>query len=84
VQKAREEFADPLYNELEEELALAALQSTWLTPLIKERNPVPPEIPAPLPEPVVERRTAPLIETPSADVDLTVGEEYDSCRLITT
>ena len=30
AEKAREEMADPLYNGLEEELALAALQSTWL------------------------------------------------------
>src|SRR5262249_4763017 len=44
-EKAREELAGPLYNGLEEELALTALQSQWLAPLINERKPAAPEPP---------------------------------------
>ena len=55
VDKAREELADSLYNDLKEELALAVLQSPWLTPLINERNPPPPEPAAP--EPAAETRS---------------------------
>jgi hypothetical protein len=81
VEKAREELADPLYNDLEEELALTALQVPWLTPLLNERSPVTPESPAT--EPVVESRSA----TPIPEVLHTVpsdpfDEEFDSCRLI--
>lgn len=83
VDKAREELADPLYNGLEEELALAALQIPWLTPLINERGPVPPE--QPVPEPVAEPRSvAPAPEAVPSEAELTVGEESDSCRLITS
>jgi len=83
VEKAREELADPLYNDLDEELALAALQSPWLTPLINERKPVPPPAPA-APEPVAETRPAPVfLEHRSADLDLPLDEESDSCRLLT-
>lgn len=83
VEKAREELADPLYNELAEELALAALQSPWLTPLINERSPVPPEPPAP--EPAVEVRPAsPIPEVLPADSIVPVGEDSDSCRLLNT
>ncbi|SRR6266704_3263557 len=38
VENARNELADKLYNGLEEELALAALNLTWLAPLLEERK----------------------------------------------
>jgi hypothetical protein len=83
VDKAREELADSLYNGLEEELALAALQSPWLTPLVNERRPVPPEPPAP--EPAAEARpTATIAEADHREADLSFDEESDSCRLINT
>jgi hypothetical protein len=83
LDKAREELADSLYNGLDEELALAALQSPWLTPLINERTPPLPEPPAP--EPAAEARTMPTIpETDRPEPDLSFAEESDSCRLIST
>ena len=83
VEKSREELADALYNGLEEELALAALRSPWLAPLINARTPAPPEPPAP--EPVAEPRSAARIPEPlPPDSDLPLDEESDSCRLITT
>jgi hypothetical protein len=83
VDKAREELADSLYNDLEEELALAALQSPWLTPLINERSPALPDPPAP--EPAVEGRSiATIPETGSPEPDLPFDEESDSCRLLNT
>ena len=84
VDKAREELADSLYNDLKEELALAALQSPWLTPLINERNPPPPE-PA-VPEPAAETRSVAktISETHHPVSDATFDEESDSCRLINT
>jgi hypothetical protein len=83
VDKAREELADSLYNDLEEELALAALQCPWLTPLINERSPALPEPPAP--ESVAEGRlTATIPETDPPEPDLPFDEESDSCRLINT
>jgi hypothetical protein len=81
AEKAREELTDPLYNGLEEELALAALQSPWLTQLINERNPASPEPPAP--EPALEVRpvaTMPMVLPTQSD--LAVDEEPDSCRLL--
>ena len=81
VEKAREELADPFYNGLEEELALAALQISWLTPLLKERKPAVPEPPAP--QPAAEVRPAPPIrQVLPPDSDLALGEESDSCRLL--
>lgn len=81
VDKAREELADPLYNDLEEELALAALQVPWLTSLINERSPATPEPPAP--EPAVESRSAaPNPMVLPAEPDLPLDEESDSCRLV--
>ena len=85
-QAAREELADPLYNGLEEELALAALHSPWLSPLINERIPPAPE-PPPASEPASAEapRPAPLHrEALHAESDLPLDEESDSCRLITT
>lgn len=83
VDKAREELADSLYNGLEEELALAALQSPWLTPLVNERSPALPEPPAP--EPAVEGRPISTIpETDPRETDLPFDEESDSCRLLNT
>jgi hypothetical protein len=83
MDKAREELADALYGGLEEELALAALQSPWLTPLINERKPTVAEPAAP--EPVAEARpiaTTPQIVSPA--LDSSFDEESDSCRLIST
>jgi hypothetical protein len=83
VDKAREELADSLYNDLEEELALAALQSPWLTPLINERSPSLPEPPAP--EPAAEGRPiATIPETGPPEPDLHFDQESDSCRLLNT
>jgi len=83
LDKAREELADSLYNDLEEELALAALQTPWLTPLINERSPALPEPPAP--EPAAEERPITAIpETNPPERDLPLDEESDSCRLLTT
>jgi hypothetical protein len=85
LDRAREELADSLYNGLEEELALAALQSPWLTPLINERSPALPEPPAPAPEPVAEARPITTIpETAHSEPDLHFDEESDSCRLLNT
>jgi len=81
-EKAREEMADSLYDGLGEELALAALQSTWLTPLINERIPANPEVSTS--EPILEpRSTAPIPEALSSESDLSLNEE-SSCRLITS
>jgi hypothetical protein len=81
MDKAREELADSLYSNLDEELALAALQSPWLTPLVNERAPALPEPPAP--EPVAEARPAAMIpEIDRPESDLSFDEEADSCRLI--
>ena len=81
--RAREELADSLYNGLEEELALAALQSPWLTPIINERTPALPESPAP--EPAAARRPiATIPETDPPEPDLPIDEESDSCRLLNT
>jgi hypothetical protein len=81
TEKAREELADQLYNGLDEELALAALQSPWLTPLINER--IPPALEPPAPEPAPEpRSTAPIPAALHVATDLPLDEESDSCRLI--
>jgi hypothetical protein len=83
VDKAREELADSLYNDLEKELALAALRSPWLTPLINERSPALPEPPAT--EPAAEGRSiATIPETDPPEPDLSFDEESDSCRLLNT
>jgi len=80
VDKAREELADSLYNGLQEELALAALQSPWLTPLINQRSPALPE-----PEPAAEGRPiATIPQTDPPEPDLPLDEESDSCRLLNT
>jgi len=81
VEKAREELADPLYNGLEEELAIAALQIPWLTPLVNERRPAAPEPPAPEPS---SEAPAPRREVLHPAADLAIDEESDSCRLIST
>ena len=81
--KAIERFFEPLgelCRNLEEELALAALQSPWLTPFINERSPAPPETPAT--EPAAESPAAPLPEFLQAESELGVDEESDSCRLV--
>lgn len=83
VEKAREELAEPLYNGLMEELAMAALEITWLTPLINERRPTAPEPPVPQPADEVPARAA-MREALPAEPELALGEESDSCRLITT
>jgi len=82
VDKAREELADSLYNDLDEELALAALHSPWLTPLIKERSPALPEPPAP--QPAAEGLPLAIPETRPPEPDLPFDEESDSCRLLNT
>jgi signal recognition particle GTPase len=83
IDKTREELADSLYNDLEEELALTALQSPWLTPLVNERSPALPESPAP--EPAAEGRSmATIPETDPPEPDLPFDEESDSCRLLNT
>ena len=88
IDKAREELTDSLYNGLEEELALAALQSPWLTPLVNERRPAAPEPEPPaLPahEPAAEVRPAVTFpETYPRETDLSFDEESDSCRLLNT
>jgi multidrug efflux pump subunit AcrB len=91
VEKSREELADPLYNSLNEELAIAALQLTWLTPLINERRPTATEPPAPELAAATEPPARPVTQahtqthTPiPADSEMPLDEESDSCRLITT
>jgi hypothetical protein len=83
-EKAREELANPLYDGLEEELGLAALQSPWLTALINQRIPARPEPPASK----AADEPRPVEATPKvlpAEPDLSLGEEYDSsCRLISS
>jgi hypothetical protein len=83
VDKAREELADSLYNGLEQELASAALQSPWLTPLINERSPALSEPPAPAPA-AEGRSSATIPETDTPEPDLPFDEESDSCRLLNT
>jgi type II secretory pathway pseudopilin PulG len=83
IDKAREELADSLYSGLDEELALAALQSPWLTPLISERSPALPEPAAP--EPVAEGRpVAAVPDSVPPQADTSFDQEADSCRLIST
>jgi hypothetical protein len=81
--KAREELADSLYNGLEEEVALAALQSPWLTPLVNGRKPALPEPQAPAPA-AETRPTATILDTDLRETDLPFDEESDSCRLLNT
>jgi hypothetical protein len=81
VEKARQELAGSLYNDLKEELALAALQSPWLTPLINERSPAIPEPSASEPAAVVHP-AATILEPLPGETDPLVGEEADSCRLL--
>ena len=81
AEKVREELTDPLYNDLGEELALAALQSVWLTPLINGRSPAPPEPPEPAREVSL---AGPVPAALTAESDVPVGEEFDSCRLLDT
>jgi len=83
LEKARQELADALYDKLDEELAMAALQVGWLAPLINERRPAVVEPPAP--EPAAETPApAPVRHIVSAEADLPLDDECDSCRLITT
>lgn len=63
VEQARAEMADALYDHLDGELALAALQSPWLTPLINERKP-------PAPEPAVQQPAAEVRPAPPTPVVL--------------
>jgi len=79
--KARGELTDSLYNDLQEELALTALQSPWLTPLIKESNPAPPEPPAVEPVPEARPAVTTTMSLPAEPPDPTLDEE-SSCRLI--
>jgi hypothetical protein len=83
TEQAREEMSDPLYNGLEEELALAALQSAWLTPLVNERRPAPqaPQTPEAAPE---ARQVTPAPVVLEAESQLSFDEESDSCRLISS
>jgi len=83
TEKAREEMSDPLYNGLEEELGLAALQSPWLTPLVNERIPAPPAPQTPEPAPVA-RQVTPAPVVLDAESQLSFDEESDSCRLISS
>jgi hypothetical protein len=41
AEKAKEELADELYNDLEDELARASIRIPWLLPLVKERKNAP-------------------------------------------
>jgi len=83
AEKAREELANPLYDGLAEELAVAALQLPWLTPLINERTPTVQEPPAP--EPVAAPAPAPPLPVSlPAESELPLDDDADSCRLITT
>ncbi len=41
VESAKKELADELYNDLEDELAQAALSLKWFAPILRERNSVP-------------------------------------------
>jgi hypothetical protein len=85
IEHARQELADPLYNGLNEELALAALQIPWLTQLINERIPPAPVPETPAPEPAAEKRAPePLRAVAFSESELPLDEESDSCRLITT
>jgi len=82
VEKTQEELADPLYDHLEEELAVAALQSPWLTPLINERKPAVPEPPPPTQKPTAEvRPAAPTPVALSAEADLAIEVESEA-RLV--
>jgi hypothetical protein len=86
AEKAGEELGDSLYNGMEEELALAALQSEWLAPLIMGRNPAPAPAPehAQLAEPASEARpTASAAVVRPIEIDPTLDAECE-CRLITT
>jgi hypothetical protein len=81
AEKVREELANPLYDSLDEELAIAALQIPWLTPLVNERRPAVPEPRAP--ESAAEApATEPVRKVLAAEPDLPLDEE-SSCRLIT-
>jgi len=81
AEKAREELTGSLYNGLEEELALAALQSPWLTPLANERKPPAPEPPAP--DPAAQPRPALAVRDLALAEAEPLSDEESSCRLIT-
>jgi hypothetical protein len=49
LKRAEEELASPLYDDLDSELASAALQTSWLVPLVNERKRKPLTPPAPAP-----------------------------------
>jgi hypothetical protein len=86
AEKACEELADSLYNGLDEELALAALQSEWLTPMVRERNPAPAPTSEPAPaEVIAEARPAAstAVARRSIEIDPTLDAECE-CRLITS
>jgi len=81
VEKAHKELTDPLYNGLDEELALAALHIPWLKTLIKERIPATPEPPAP----EAAAKPRPAATPPPVQLEEPDGagdEDSDSCRLI--
>jgi hypothetical protein len=82
-EKTRQELADPLYSDLQEELGLAALQCPWLTPFINERIPAVAESPA-QETPSQPQAAPPVPKFHEAEFDASVGEEYDSCRLISS
>lgn len=83
-EKPREELTDSLYNGLEEELALAALQSPWLAPMIQERNPASPEPPPAAPEVVPEARPVSIVPVAApAEIDPGLDAECE-CRLISS
>jgi hypothetical protein len=94
VEKTREELADPLYDGLEEELALAALETPWLAPLVSERRPASPvptapeTAPQPASEPSEPHPGASMLKIPTGSdlppETLLAVDEESSCRLLTT
>lgn len=81
VEQARAEMADALYDHLEEELAVAALHSPWLAPLINERKPAAPEPPAQAPAGEV-RPAAPTPVVLPTEANLAAIEVESEARLV--
>lgn len=81
LEQARAEMADTLYDHLDEELAVATLQSPWLTPLINERKPATPEPAASAPAAAV-RPAAPTPAALPSEEDLAALDVESEARLV--
>jgi hypothetical protein len=64
AENAKKELEDELYNDIEDELARAAISLNWLVPILKERKPDPSKPVAAEPKPAAEKK--PIEPLPAA------------------